>query len=205
MEQSSGRLVGYHRLEGSSAAQGLNRLYAASRLFVNFFQPSFKLASKIRVGSRVRKQYHPPQTPCDRLLASELIPEPIKNSLRHALSLLDPLRLLDEIRGMQQHVADLAGGAITALAPSNDSSLQSLLQGLSTSWRSGEVRPTHQQPTKPPRSWRTRLDPFESVWWRIQGWLEAEPIAPQRNCYIVSSWKNQVISVRVNFALCSVA
>jgi hypothetical protein len=35
------RLVGYRRLEGLAAAAALSRLYAASRLFVNFFQPSF--------------------------------------------------------------------------------------------------------------------------------------------------------------------
>ena len=179
VEQKNGavvrRLVGYRRLEGPQAAQGLNRLYAASRLFVNFFQPSFKLASKIRLGARVRKQYHPPQTPCDRLLACNSILEPTKNSLRQALSVLDPLRLLDEIRKMQQHVADLAAGAITAPVPSTDSSLQFLLQGLATAWRSGEVRPTYQQPRKPARTWRTRLDPFEFVWPRIQEWLEAEP------------------------------
>jgi hypothetical protein len=179
VEQKNGavvrRLVGYRRLEGPRAAQVLNQLYAASRLFVNFFQPSFKLASKTRVGARVRKQYHPPQTPCDRLLLCESIPETTKNSLRQALCLLDPLRLLNEIRKMQQHVADLAAGAITAPVPSNDSSLQRLLEGLSTAWRSGEVRPTHKQPAKPPRSWRTRPDPFESVWPRVQEWLEAEP------------------------------
>ncbi|MCI0613033.1 hypothetical protein L0244_08585 [bacterium] len=179
VEQKNGavvrRLVGYRRLEGPPAAQGLNRLYAASRLFVNFFQPSFKLASKTRIGARVRKQYHPPQTPCDRLLVCESIPEPTKNSLRQALSLLDPLRLLDELRKVQQHIADLAAGSIAAPVPSSDSSLQRLLQSLSTAWRSGEVRPTHQQPTKPARTWRTHLDAFESVWPRIQEWLEAEP------------------------------
>ena len=50
VEQKNGsvvrRLVGYRRLEGLAAAEALSRLYAASRLFVNFFQPSFKLASK---------------------------------------------------------------------------------------------------------------------------------------------------------------
>jgi hypothetical protein len=52
VEQKNGavvrRLVGYQRLEGVAAVQALSRLYAASRLFMNFFQPSFKLASKER-------------------------------------------------------------------------------------------------------------------------------------------------------------
>ena len=67
VEQKNGavvrRLVGYGRLEGVAAAATLARLYSASRLFVNVFQPSFKLAEKTREGARVRKRYHPPETP----------------------------------------------------------------------------------------------------------------------------------------------
>src|SRR5690242_12978228 len=48
VEQKNGavvrRMVGYRRFEGLQAAAELARLYAAMRLFVNFFQPSFKLA-----------------------------------------------------------------------------------------------------------------------------------------------------------------
>ena len=47
-------LVGYGRLEGVPAAEALARLDSAARLFVNVFQPSFKLAGKTRVGGRVR-------------------------------------------------------------------------------------------------------------------------------------------------------
>ena len=41
---------------------------------MNFFQPSFKLASKRREGARVSKRYHPPATPCQRLLADPRTP-----------------------------------------------------------------------------------------------------------------------------------
>src|SRR6195256_3178338 len=71
VEQKNGavvrRLVGYGRFDGGETTRVLERLYAASRLYVNFFQPSFKLRSKTRDGARVRKKYHPPATPCDRL------------------------------------------------------------------------------------------------------------------------------------------
>ncbi|MEP7306180.1 MAG: transposase, partial [Acidobacteriota bacterium] len=77
VEQKNGsvvrRLVGYRRLEGLAAAAALARLYAASRLFVNFFQPSFKLASKTRVGAKVHKTYHAPETPYARLLVSAAV------------------------------------------------------------------------------------------------------------------------------------
>jgi hypothetical protein len=46
---------GYRPFEGLEAAAALARLYAAMRLFVNFFQPSFKLAAKARDGAQVRK------------------------------------------------------------------------------------------------------------------------------------------------------
>jgi hypothetical protein len=44
-------------------------------------------------------------------------------------------------------------------------------------WREGEVRPTHRSATSAPRSYRTRKDPFESVWAEILGWLQKEPDA----------------------------
>ena len=57
IEQKNGaivrKLLGYRRFEGLAAARAITRLYAASRLFVNFFQPSFKLASKHRDGAKV--------------------------------------------------------------------------------------------------------------------------------------------------------
>ncbi len=66
VEQKNGvvvrRAVGYRRFEGLTAAAALARLYAALRLFVNYFQPSFKLAGKARDGAKVKKRYHAPAT-----------------------------------------------------------------------------------------------------------------------------------------------
>jgi len=49
---------------------------------VNFFQPSFKLASKTRLGAKVRKTYHLPETPYAKLLASAAVPDEMKDRLR---------------------------------------------------------------------------------------------------------------------------
>lgn len=65
---------------------------------MNFFQPSFKLAAKEREGAKVFKRYHPPQTPCERLLQMESIPVAVKSKLRETLLELDPLKLLEERR-----------------------------------------------------------------------------------------------------------
>ncbi len=47
IEQKNGtvvrRMVGYGRLEGAASAAVLNQLFASARLYVNYFQPSFKL------------------------------------------------------------------------------------------------------------------------------------------------------------------
>jgi hypothetical protein len=42
------RLVGYGRFDGIGTARVMARLYAAARLHVNFFEPSFKLKEKRR-------------------------------------------------------------------------------------------------------------------------------------------------------------
>jgi hypothetical protein len=179
VEQKNGavvrRLVGYGRLEGLQAAEALTRLYSSSRLFTNFFQPSFKLASKTRLGARVQKRYHPPATPYARLLDLASVPEPVKERLRVLAATLDPLRLLDEVRAAQQHLAKIAAGEVSTLIPTSEAGLDQFLEGLSTAWRSGEVRPTHRPQPKPRRHWRTRQDPFEASWPHVCAWLEAEP------------------------------
>ena len=145
-----------------------------SRLFVNIFQPSFKLKTKTRVGSRVVKSYHAPETPCARLLASPEISDAVKERLRVVQQTLDPLRLLGEIRGMQHQIALLAEGQISHV-PQLHNNLEELFSSLATAWKDGEVRPTHRQQPKPRRDWRTRKDPFEAVWPTIVAWLEVEP------------------------------
>lgn len=181
VEQKNGaivrRLVGYGRLSGMKATSALARLYEVSRLYINFFQPSFKLKSKTRDGARVHKRYHAPATPCERLLSHEGVSASVKEALKTQLQQLDHLRLLQEMRAAQQVLSDIVAhgpGAAAATAPTV-TDVKTFLAGLATAWRDGEIRPTHRKRPTAHRTWRTRADPFADAWPVVGGWLIAEP------------------------------
>lgn len=180
VEQKNGaivrRLVGYGRLSGMTATSALARLYEVSRLYINFFQPSFKLKSKTRDGARVHKRYHAPATPCERLLAHDGVGASVKEALKAQLQQLDPVLLLREIRAAQQALSDItANGSSAGAAPAAVTDVKTFLAGLATAWREGEVRPTHRKRPAAERTWRTRADPFADAWPVVEGWLIAEP------------------------------
>ena len=153
VEQKNGaivrKLLGYRRFEGIAAARAITRLYGASRLFVNFFQPSFKLAAKHRDGARVFKRYHPPQTPCERLLQADNISMAAKNTLREISAELDPLKLLEEMRAVQAYLAALAEGESPPQLTSDPPDLAAFVASLSSAWHAGEMRPTFSVEAKP--------------------------------------------------------
>lgn len=176
VEQKNGaivrKLIGYGRLEGLTAAAALRRVYEASRLYTNFFQPSFKLKSKYREGARVHKQYELPDTPYRRLLARDDVPPETKQMLSRQMELLDPVLLLKHIRDAQDTVMALSQNRTPEVVAPD---VARFVNSLATAWRAGEVRPTHRQAPKPGRWWRSRPDPFAEVWPVLLGWLEEKP------------------------------
>jgi hypothetical protein len=181
VEQKNGavvrRLVGYGRLSGGVATKALAQLYESSRLYINFFQPSFKLKSKTRDGARLHKVYFAPATPCERLIAHGGVDAAIKERLTAQFRSLDPVRLLREIRLAQQTLSDIAAHGMPAeVAPTGGAAdVATFLLGLSSAWKDGEARPTHRKQSKAKHWWRTRPDPFADAWPVIEGWLIAEP------------------------------
>ena len=177
VEQKNGavvrRAVGYRRFEGLEAAAALARLYGSLRLFVNFFQPSFKLAGKAREGSRVRKHYHAPATPYQRLIADGRTPDTVRRELEALYATLDPVRLLSEIRQNQARLVEIADQPTEPSMPGTPS-LEQFLASLRTAWQYGEVRPTSRMKETKKRS-RRRPDPFASVTAEIRSWFDAEP------------------------------
>ena len=131
-------MVGYRRYEGLEAAAALGRLYTALRLFVNFFQPSFKLAAKARDGAQIRKKYHPPATPFQRLLADTRISEDVRGRVNTIYATLDPVLLLKDIRAAQEHLVEIADrpATVEAAAPGAPT-IEQFLSGLRTAWQEG--------------------------------------------------------------------
>lgn len=112
-------------------------------------------------------------TPCDRLLSNPTVSVDIKTALRTQRASLDPIKLLHRIREAQAGLAALGTPELTI--ESGNPSLEQFLSQLPTLWKQGEVRPTHVQPPRQPRHWRTRVDPFEGVWSEVLLWLQHDP------------------------------
>jgi len=185
VEQKNGavvrRLVGHERFSGVIAGQALAHLYQSSRLHVNFFQPSFKLLSKSRIGAKQTRKYESPATPCARLLRHPDVEEEVKERLRLIRMRLDPLELLHRIREGQSALAKLASKDFVTESPGKKTFDQFLSQ-LPDLWKSGEVRPTHRK-TKQTSVLVHRKDPFEDVWFDVLQWLQETPDETAKNLF----------------------
>jgi len=95
------RYVGYLRYDSPPEIQLLNELYGWLRLYVNFFQPSAKLMSKTREGSKVKKIYDEPKSPYQRVLDSPHVSEQCKQNLRDQFVSLNPAELHRKILRLQ--------------------------------------------------------------------------------------------------------
>ena len=179
IEQKNGavirKYVGHDRFSGIVTGQVMAQLFAAVRLYVNFFQPSFKLRERVREGSKMKKKYYPPATPCNRLLVNPEVTEATKQTLQQQRESLDPIQLLHRIRQCQSALA-----ALSESKPENTVETKELEQFLATLpglWKQGEVRPTHRTKPATPRYWRTREDPFKEIWPVVLRWLQQDPDA----------------------------
>ena len=145
---------------------------------MNAFQPCFKLAEKTRNGAQVKKRYHKPLTPCDRLLTDARVDATLRERIVKLRADLDPVRLLAEIRSAQQALVALADAAdeawVAASTTKQEVALDSFVAGLRTAWQAGEVRPTSQPKPKAKRG-RRRPDPLATVTDDLRSWFEADP------------------------------
>ena len=68
----------------------------------------FKLVAKVRDGAQVRKRYHPPAAPFQRLLADPRTNDEVRRRVNELRATLDPVRLLRQIRAAHQQLVEIA-------------------------------------------------------------------------------------------------
>ena len=103
--------LGYGRYDTVAQTRAINYLYELMDLYYNLFQPVMRLQEKTRVivngKPKIRRRYDTPQTPFQRLCASEILDESQKSALKQLRQAINPrqlrrdiLALIDEIKSM---------------------------------------------------------------------------------------------------------
>jgi len=112
VEQKNGnivrRLIGHDRYSSQKAYECLGRLYNLVRLYINFFQPTMKLITKTRQGSKVHKTYETAQTPYQRLLRMGVLDQNKQAELKAMYIGFNPVLLLNQINATLEQLWQLA-------------------------------------------------------------------------------------------------
>jgi len=102
------QLFGYDRFENQNIVSLMNDLYTnEASLMNNYFLPNFKLLEKERVDAKIVKKHSVPQTPYQRLLQSEAVPEERKAELQKVYARLNPFALHKSIQTKLKRVFTL--------------------------------------------------------------------------------------------------
>ena len=89
-----GKVFGYLRYGTYEELMIMTDIYHNElRLYKNFFQPVMKLASKERIGGKIKRKYEVSKTPYQRLMESGQIPEEVKGELKGVYLSLNPAQL----------------------------------------------------------------------------------------------------------------
>lgn len=91
-------LFGYERLDTFELTVHMNEIYTLYwNPLWNYYTPVMKLISKERHGSKIKKKYDEPKTPCQRLLDSAVVKANVKQQLRFNLKYKNPFFLKREL------------------------------------------------------------------------------------------------------------
>lgn len=99
------RETGYGRYDTEAERELIRQIYAALRLYVNFFLPSVKLIAKERRGARIYKRYDEPATPYQRLLALGALSEEQQKGLEALYLSLNPAALRRRLTDSEKKLA----------------------------------------------------------------------------------------------------
>lgn len=92
------KIFKYHRLEQQELILMMNDIYENYwNPLHNYFIPSFKLESKERINSRIKKIYDKPKTPAQRIIDCKKAKKFVRNEVIAARVLLDPIVLKKEL------------------------------------------------------------------------------------------------------------
>jgi hypothetical protein len=198
VEQKNGaiirKFVGYDRFTGITPCQALGTLYQSLSPYVNFFQPSMKLISKSRDGSKVYRKYDRALTPYQRILADESLSSSKKQQQKERFESLDPVSLVHQIHAAQENLWQYAD--TRSLRPPKPSYIEPeiLLDIPNPNSSAPEIeitiperfyRKTKRKIThSKPRYWRTRKDPFADVWPEIEYQLQLTPHLPAKILFL---------------------
>lgn len=95
------KYIGYERYDAKEAVDVMNELYYYLELYINFFQPTFKLATKYRkANGQYVRSYDEPRAPFRRLLERDGISNEIKMQLLKRYNTLNPRHLLAKIEAL---------------------------------------------------------------------------------------------------------
>ncbi len=76
----------------------MNQMYMANRLFINFFQPSFKLLDTQRIGGKTVRRHDALKTSYNRLIELHALRSELRCHFDDIIHTLDLLKLLETIR-----------------------------------------------------------------------------------------------------------
>lgn len=107
------QIFGWDRYDTEEAQDATNDLYENElRLFQNLFQPSVKLAKKVRVGSKLLREYDKAKTPFKRVLESgKYDPAKVKR-LKELMGSLDPFELSHAIDQKLEKIYKMASAGV---------------------------------------------------------------------------------------------
>lgn len=103
------KYVGYERYDCQEAVAAMNELYETLRLYLNFFQPTFKLQGKEQrakasdgkqAAKPYKRIYDQPRTPYQRVLQRPDIKQATKDKLTTQYERLNPKLLRDRIQAL---------------------------------------------------------------------------------------------------------
>lgn len=100
------KVVGYRRLDTAGELAILRELYGCFTVYKNFFQPTMKLAEKVRVEGKIHRKYDQPKTPYQRLIESGQISAAARKTLMAKYESLNVAALRRRVEELRNRLFD---------------------------------------------------------------------------------------------------